>query len=190
MLGNHSAAQGQARGALASVHSDPIPFGTLGPEEKPRLRTLIVFAHPDDETVGMGATLGTFAGAHFLCVTDGSPDDLTDARRAGCSSREAYQALRSEELRSAVRAAGHDPAHLSYLDFGDQHASEALAAVTRAVETAFRTLAPEYVVTHPYEGGHPDHDATAFAVHAAAARLREGGKTPPRLIEMTSYHSR
>jgi LmbE family N-acetylglucosaminyl deacetylase len=43
------------------------------------------------------------------------------------------------------------------------------------------------VVSHPYEGGHPDHDACAFAARAAITRLRRRG-TAPRLMEMTSYH--
>ena len=46
------------------------------------------------------------------------------------------------------------------------------------------------ILTHPYEGGHPDHDATAFAVHAACRLLRHEGTTPPALVEMTSYHLR
>jgi LmbE family N-acetylglucosaminyl deacetylase len=40
------------------------------------------------------------------------------------------------------------------------------------------------VLTHPYEGGHPDHDATAFAVHAAVALMSR----PARIFEFTSYH--
>ncbi len=42
-------------------------------------------------------------------------------------------------------------------------------------------------VVHPYEGGHPDHDAAAFAVHAAVRCL---GCAAPALVEMTSYHRR
>ena len=38
---------------------------------------------------------------------------------------------------------------------------------------------PDVVLTHAYEGGHSDHDATAFAVHLAAGVMRrEGGKAP------------
>ena len=42
------------------------------------------------------------------------------------------------------------------------------------------------VLTHPYEGGHPDHDSTAFAVHAACALT----PSPPAIYEFTSYHAR
>src|SRR5690606_23382708 len=41
-------------------------------------------------------------------------------------------------------------------------------------------------LTVPYEGGHPDHDATAFAVHRACAGM-EAWKRPV-ILEMLSYH--
>jgi LmbE family N-acetylglucosaminyl deacetylase len=40
----------------------------------------------------------------------------------------------------------------------------------------------DVVVTHAYEGGHPDHDAAAFAVQAAAQR------TGVPVLEMAGYH--
>jgi LmbE family N-acetylglucosaminyl deacetylase len=47
----------------------------------------------------------------------------------------------------------------------------------------------EVVLSHPYEGGHPDHDATAFAVHAACRLMarRVGGS--PRIVEFACYHA-
>jgi LmbE family N-acetylglucosaminyl deacetylase len=51
-----------------------------------------------------------------------------------------------------------------------------------------RELRPEIVVTHPFENGHPDHDATAFAVHLACHLLREAGEVAPALVEFASYH--
>ena len=43
---------------------------------------------------------------------------------------------------------------------------QALARVLRPLLAGTRV-----VVTHAYEGGHPDHDAVAFAVHAAVAEV-------------------
>jgi LmbE family N-acetylglucosaminyl deacetylase len=37
-------------------------------------------------------------------------------------------------------------------------------------------------------GGHPDHEATAFAVHAACALAQRRGGAAPALIEITGYH--
>jgi LmbE family N-acetylglucosaminyl deacetylase len=47
-------------------------------------------------------------------------------------------------------------------------------------------IKPDILLTQPYEGGHPDHDATALICHAAL-RLMEGGERI-QLVEMTCYH--
>ena len=44
------------------------------------------------------------------------------------------------------------------------------------------------MLTHAYEGGHPDHDAAAFAVHAAVALLRRQGREIA-IIEMPFYRA-
>jgi LmbE family N-acetylglucosaminyl deacetylase len=48
---------------------------------------------------------------------------------------------------------------------------------------------PDMVITHPYEGGHSDHDATAFAVHLACGILRRDKVPAPVVFELTSYHN-
>jgi LmbE family N-acetylglucosaminyl deacetylase len=154
------------------------------------LRTMLVFAHPDDETVGMGASLARLRAVWFVCVTDGAPRDLSDAHRAGCDTREAYARLRQDELRAAVRCAGHAPERITLLGFTDQEASLRLVELARAIDISIGAVRPHLLVTHPYEGGHPDHDATAFGVHAAVQARRARGAATPIVVEMTSYHRR
>jgi N-acetylglucosamine malate deacetylase 2 len=45
---------------------------------------------------------------------------------------------------------------------------------------------PEVIVTHSYEGGHPDHDACAFAVHHALELTR--AQPVPVIVEASFYH--
>ncbi|MEO5568891.1 MAG: hypothetical protein ABIR92_10385, partial [Gemmatimonadaceae bacterium] len=45
------------------------------------------------------------------------------------------------------------------------------------------------MLTHPYEGGHSDHDSTAFAVHLATGMLLREGRRAPIILELTSYHN-
>ncbi len=45
----------------------------------------------------------------------------------------------------------------------------------------------DLVFTHAYEGGHPDHDAVAFAVAAAVRIAGRAGDTP--IVEMPFYHA-
>jgi LmbE family N-acetylglucosaminyl deacetylase len=67
-----------------------------------------------------------------------------------------------------------------------------LVPVARHLARLFRALDVRVVITHPYEGGHPDHDATAFAVHAAARLVARDDqrRAPPVLLELSSYHER
>ena len=46
----------------------------------------------------------------------------------------------------------------------------------------------DVVVTHAFEHGHPDHDATAFAVAAACALLARARRRVPRVAEFPCYH--
>src|SRR5258708_30466364 len=75
-------------------------------------RTLIVAAHPDDETIGAGIRMArckrreAFMIAH---ITNGSPRDLSDARAAGCATRAEYASVRRQELYAALGLAGIGP---------------------------------------------------------------------------------
>lgn len=144
------------------------------------MRVLIVAAHPDDETLGASALLGPPHEAVVVHATDGAPRD----RRwwpAGVSDRDAYARLRAGE---AARALALVDAERVALGIADQEAVRALARLAQAIAEQIARRAPDLIVTHAYEGGHPDHDAVAFAV-ARARRL--AGRAPPA-IEMALYH--
>ena len=149
---------------------------------------LIVVAHPDDEVIGVGGQLARLTGVRLLHVTDGAPRDLLDARAAGFDDWQGYAAARRQELLAALRLAGIEASQAHELGIPDQGASFRLVELAQALAAKFRCLRPELVMTLPYEGGHPDHDATAFAVHAAGALAQRHDGTAPALLEMTSYH--
>lgn len=146
---------------------------------------LIVAAHPDDETIGVGGLLTRLRYPVVVTVTDGAPRAPGDAERAGCLTREDYARLRRDELLGALDVAGIGAEQTRPLNIVDQEASLEMAYVTLHLVDVLRELRPSAVLTHPYEGGHPDHDATAFAVHAACARVPNS----PEVFEFTSYHS-
>lgn len=164
----------------------------LGPGGPPVLdarRVAIVAAHPDDETVGLGGQLNRLSGVRIIHVTDGAPADLMDARSHGCDTREEYAALRQEELEGAMALAGIPPARLIPLGVADQEASFVMAGLAQRLADLIDGGDVGCIITHPYEGGHPDHDAACFATHAAAELLRQRGLSVPALLEMTSYHA-
>ncbi len=142
----------------------------------------LVAAHPDDEAIGAGASLRLFRRLLLVHVTDGAPAGGEDARAAGFATPAAYAGQRRRELYAALRLGGATPA-LAALGAQDQEASARMAELAEALVRLLRAHGTRVVVAHPYEGGHPDHDASCWIAHAAGARLG----LP--VLEMASYHA-
>jgi len=156
---------------------------------------LVVAAHPDDETIGCGATLKKTSGrVRVLHVTDGAPRDMVDAGAAGFSTREAYAQARRAEARAALKLAGLGPERCRQLGIVDKEAALSMADITLMLRDMILEVCPGIVLTHPYEGGHPDHDAASFCTFYAVELLRRGGApanfVAPAVCEMSSYHAR
>ncbi len=161
-----------------------MPFEDLQNE-----RVAVVAPHPDDETIGAGWLLTNLHSPILIHVTDGSPRDLSDAWAAGFEDRRDYAAARRIELYDALRAGGirvgAGACETFALGVVDQEASLEMAALAHKLADLFRELRPTAILTCAYEGGHPDHDATSFAVHAARSMLSQG----PPIFEFCLYHA-
>lgn len=155
----------------------------------PMPRAMLVFAHPDDEVVGLGARLGRFGGACFVHVTDGAPKNGQDSRAHGFETVDDYQRAREAELGHVLALAGLRNVRRERLGIADQEASLHLAWLVKRTERLMVECMPEVVFTHPYEGGHPDHDACAFAVHKAVGLLNTHGAAAPVVLEAAFYHA-
>jgi LmbE family N-acetylglucosaminyl deacetylase len=153
---------------------------------------LVVAAHPDDETIGAGILLSRLPGARVLHLTDGAPRDARFQAQSFAGTGEEYARTRREELAAAMALAGVPPQNLLRIEgVPDQDAVSRLPRLAREIAVLLRQLRPNVVITHAYEGGHPDHDAAAIAVRAALQLLRRG-RAPviPDLVEMALYHAR
>ena len=138
---------------------------------------MCVLAHPDDESMGTGGTLATYAAegveTYLLTATRGERGRFGDGgERPG---DEVVGATREVELRAAAKELGvRDVTLLGYPD-GGLDAVDA-AAAQQAIAEQLRRIRPHVVVTFGPEGayGHPDHIAisqlTTAAVVAAADR--------------------
>lgn len=156
---------------------------SLVARQRARQRIVLVAAHPDDETIGIGAQLCRFDDLLIVHLTDGAPRDGGDAANYGFASVTDYAAARRAEL-DDVLTAGEVTARRLNFEIADQEAHRDLAGLTRRIADLLREEHPGAVITHSYEGGHPDHDAAAFAVHAACASIPD----PPAVVEMALYH--
>jgi len=150
------------------------------------VKALLLAPHPDDEVLGAGIWLRRHRDRelHVVHVTDGSPLDMQDAHAQGFGTRQEYASVRKGELRAALDLIPIPVTHCAQLPFVDKETFRDLVGVAEAVDEAVARVEPEIVLAPAYEGGHPDHDATAFAA-AMVWRQRESF----RLLEFPLYHA-
>ena len=162
----------------------------FGPPELARhSRYAVIVAHPDDEVIGAGGLISRLQNVTVLHVTDGVPGNGHIAE-AGFALRSEYAKARRNECRSALALANVSEDRIIDLGIVDHQASHYLADLTRKVASFLQQTAPDVVLTHPFEGGHPDHDATAFATHAALRLLLRSGFQTPTVFEIALHPGR
>src|ERR1700750_195755 len=145
---------------------------------------MIVAAHQDDETIGLGLRLGGFRRLRAIVhVTDGAARNLGDIERAGADTWQEYAALRRRELDAAIQEAGALPFRKICLWCPDPQAVYRMRRNANRLAGLFLRFRPRYVLTHSYEGGHPDHDSIAAAVQLAIKQLRSRRIRPPVIVE-------
>lgn len=149
----------------------PLPAGVPVPGQRLPVwpSVLVVVAHPDDETFGLGAIIGLMRQAgttvQVLCFTHGEASTLNEI---GASLRDA----RSRELARASAELGIAAADL--LDFPDGELSSASADELAArITTAIVRYRPDGMLAFDQSGvtRHPDHQA-ATAAALQVARIR------------------
>jgi len=162
--------------------------------------TLLLVAHPDDESISCGALLQRIREPIVVYATDGGPNDEYFWGRYG--SRERYVEIRRAEAVAACGAVGVPPERVLWLadetgrQFQDQHLFRNLVAAAEALRRIAAAHKPDVLLTLAYEGGHPDHDscnflgrriADEFAIPAWEAPLyfRRGGDN----ILLQEFHS-
>lgn len=127
-------------------------------------RTLVLVAHPDDETIGCGALLQRIREPVVAFCTDGAPRDEYFWKRHG--SRLEYARVRQEEARRALGIIGVSETEFlgatplpSDEGIVDQELHRKMDVACEQLTAIVRRHRPEAIITTAYEGGHPDHDA-------------------------------
>jgi N-acetylglucosamine malate deacetylase 2 len=158
----------------------------LRQREQSGVRLLLLAAHPDDESIGASVLLPKFMSS-VVFLTDGAPRDSSLWTGGPYRSHEEYAARRRVEAARALAVAGIPNDRIRWLGGTDQEAVARIGELAQKLGRLLLELEPELLVTHPYEGGHPDHDAAALIARRAGEQLAE---KRPQLVEMTSYHIR
>jgi len=155
-------------------------------------RLLGVFAHPDDETFGIGGTLALYARrgveTHVVCATRGEVGEAPDDLKGFATKAE----MRTGELECAAQVLGLSSVrYLGYRDSGmpgsehNTHAEATVATppadVARKIAWHIRDIRPQVIVTFDPIGGyrHPDH----IAVHQSTIEAFRMAGNPAEAIE-------
>ena len=170
------------RGKARSAHTNL--FGTR--ELAHHSRYAVIVAHPDDEVIGAGGLISRLTNVTVLHITDGVPGNGF-AAKAGFEKRSDYVQVLRNESRTALELANVSADRVIDLGIAHHQASQYLTDLTRKVASFLQQTAPDVVLTHPFEGGHPDHDATAFVTHAALRLLQRHGFKPPAVFEIALH---
>lgn len=135
-----------------------------------QLKLLAVFAHPDDEAMGMGGTLAKYSAegveTHLICASRGEVGWFGPEEQYPGPER--LGQIREAELRNAVNELGMTS--LAFLDYIDGQVDKAPHAEAIAkIVSHIRRIKPQIVVTFPHDGnyGHPDHIAIGQFTNAA-----------------------
>lgn len=132
-------------------------------ELKPK-RMMVILAHPDDESFGMGGTLAKYShqGVQIilLCATRG------EAGIPGIKPDEAGK-IREQELRQAAKQLGIEVYFLDYLD--DQLSNTDQTKLLEHIACWIDTVHPQVILTFSLDGvsGHPDHITVSHNVTQA-----------------------
>ena len=151
-------------------------------------RIAVLAAHPDDETIGASALLAACGNPLVIYLTDGAPHSRSLWSPDFHGSREAYSSLRRAEAKQALSLAGLSGGQIDWLGAVDQEAIFNADDLSCRLAELLNRLDVDVLVTHPYEGGHPDHDTAALVAYLAIHQLCR--ESAPLQLEMTSYHAR
>jgi LmbE family N-acetylglucosaminyl deacetylase len=130
---------------------------------------LVVAPHPDDETLGCGATIARKVAAG----TDVTIVVVADGRHSHSPSRRidamGLAAIRAAEAEAACAQLGVAPDRLVQWGYEDTHVAERIGPLSDRLDRLVREVQPEEILVASRLDWHPDHQAVAEAVQRAPA---------------------
>lgn len=131
----------------------------------PRHNVLALVAHPDDESVGLGFYLQESSRTSLVFLTSGE----ASASIASYIANGGYSYLREREVTTALSQISN----IEFLRFAripDKQLYNNLQDAVRIVAETVRVRQSTALITHAFEGGHPDHDCCSFIANRVAMK--------------------
>ena len=145
---------------------------------------LVFAAHQDDEVLGLGLTLAKHRSngdrVTVAFTTNGAGGNWKESNAV----QRTVSAARFKEACEALAVIGIDAAEIVCLGFPDGGLHRYIPEAREDIATLIRAIVPDTIYVHAIEGGHLDHDVTAFVVQEVSARLRIG-----LVFEWAEYNS-
>ncbi len=158
-------------------------------------RMLIAYAHPDDESFGIGSLIAKYSAEGventLICATDGDVGTVEPEKMKGYAT---IRDLRLAELNCAAEVLGFkEVITFGYRDSGMMNSADnadprslwqaPLEEVTTRIADVMRRVHPQVVITFDPFGayGHPDHIKIHQATLAAFALLKTEPDPPQKL---------
>jgi glycosyltransferase involved in cell wall biosynthesis len=140
-----------------------------------RRSALVIAPHPDDETLGCGATIArkTAAGTsvHIVFVTDGRR-----SHRSSVISPDALARLRRAEALEAAARLGVPPERITFLDVEDGRVGECTGEIQTRLLRIIEQTRPEDLFIPFRIDRHPDHQDLGALLEAIAASERTSAR--------------
>ena len=132
---------------------------------------LVFAAHQDDEVLGLGLTLAKHRShgdrVTVVFTTNGAGGNWKESN----AMKRAVSAVRFKEACDALAVIGIDVSEIVCLGFPDGGLHRYIPEASEDIATIIRAIVPHAIYVHAMEGGHLDHDVTAFIVQQVSARL-------------------
>ena len=132
---------------------------------------LVFAAHQDDEVLGLGLTLAKHRShgdpVTVVFTTNGAGGNWKESNAV----KRTVSAVRFKEACDALAVIGIDAAEIVCLGFPDGGLHRYIPQASEDIATLIRAIVPHTIYVHAMEGGHRDHDVTAFVVQRVSARL-------------------
>ncbi len=142
---------------------------SIGELQPTTATTVVVAAHPDDETLGIGGLIcqEVNQGKNIVIIfatngCRGLPEPMSIHERV---------AMRIEEARTALSLPGISPHNVSFLGFPDSESYRYMESLGHDLTRLLAMVHPTAVFVHGIEGGHIDHDVVSYVTQRICLRL-------------------